>query len=304
LEEVDGAGGRELQAESRDSVNEFIRVPAHSRTSFAGRANTDVGCKVPLRGARLASLKFSESRSKLTREQWKYLRIPVAMPDGMRCREFDWTRNTNNREQEFQMNRELFHAVGVELRTAEQGNARTLSGYAATFNTRSCKIGGKFIEMLAPGAFTKVLAKTPDVRMLVNHDPTHILGRTMSGTLELSQDDRGLQFRCMLPDTQVARDAYESIKRGDMSQCSFGFGLEKGDDSWGDGLDDRGVACPIRTIRNVSELADVSCVTYPAYEETSVVARKLFEGIYIPKPPTTDNERFARVKHAFREING
>ncbi len=185
------------------------------------------------------------------------------------------------------MNREQFHVAGVELRTAEAGKARTISGYAATYNSRSQKLGSnpKFIETITPGAFRSVLAKKPDVRMLVQHDPNFILGRTKSGTLKLGEDARGLKFECELPDTTYARDAYIAIKRGDMNQCSFGFSLEKGDDDWTEGEDENRARCLIRTIRNVSELSDVSVVTYPAYADTTVEARTGARKFFIPTPP-------------------
>jgi uncharacterized protein len=110
-----------------------------------------------------------------------------------------------------------------------------------------------------------------DVRALINHDPTRILGRTKSGTLKLADSASGLNFRVELPDTGYARDLHESIKRGDISQCSFAFTANE--DEWTDEEID-GEMCSIRTLKSVT-VFDVSAVTYPAYEETSVSARDL-----------------------------
>ncbi|HTQ59581.1 MAG TPA: HK97 family phage prohead protease [Candidatus Solibacter sp.] len=183
------------------------------------------------------------------------------------------------------MQREMYLSAVAELRAAGAGSEKSISGYAALYNSRSEKIGGSFYEVIKPGAFKRVLATNPDVRMLVNHQPDTILGRTKSGTLTLAEDSRGLKFRCMLPDTQTARDTYESIRRGDMSQCSFGFGEPV--DSWDEGTDENGDRCTIRSISSIGVLADVSCVTYPAYEATSVMARNgALPNIFVPIPPS------------------
>ena len=142
-----------------------------------------------------------------------------------------------------------------------------IQGYAAVFNSMSQDLGG-FREVIAPGAFAADLANNPDVRALFNHDESLILGRTKSGTLQLSEDETGLFWVCTLPDTAVARDLMVSIERGDVDQCSFGFFCL--DDEWQmqDGT-------PLRTVKTAG-LFDVSAVTYPAYEATSVGVRSLW----------------------------
>jgi HK97 family phage prohead protease len=156
----------------------------------------------------------------------------------------------------------------TEIRASENGKERVLEGYAAVFNSLTApgNLPG-FREKIAPGAFSKVLASNPDCRMLINHDGDQLLGRTKSGTLTLSQDSKGLRFRCVLPDTTQARDVYELVKRGDMSGCSFAFSCDS--DQW-DTDEDGG---NIRTVRNVADLLDCSVVTTPAYDDTSVDAR-------------------------------
>src|SRR6476660_7289253 len=88
----------------------------------------------------------------------------------------------------------------IEYRETESG--ATISGYAAVFNSETT-IGGGFFgfrEIIAPGAFTEAIPRD-DVRALFNHDPNMLLGRTVSGTLTLSQDKRGLKYSVDLPDT-------------------------------------------------------------------------------------------------------
>ena len=139
-----------------------------------------------------------------------------------------------------------------------------VEGYALRFNTLSNDLGG-FVETISPEALKE--ADLSDVRCLIDHDSSKVLGRTVSETLELKVDDEGLYFRCQLPDTTYANNLYTSIKRKDINQCSFGFILDEDGDSFekrdSDGLFKR-------TIRKIKSLFDVSIVTYPAYNDTDV----------------------------------
>lgn len=153
-----------------------------------------------------------------------------------------------------------------ELRVAQEAGAPAkLVGYASVFNVWSEDLGG-FRERFLPGAFTNVL-KDADVRALINHNPTLILGRTKANTLSLRQDDTGLWMEVTLPDTQYARDLAESVKRGDIDQMSFAFSVLKDDWAYADDGTVR------RTVIELDSLDDVSPVTYPAYPQTSVSAR-------------------------------
>jgi HK97 family phage prohead protease len=152
-----------------------------------------------------------------------------------------------------------------------------IEGYAAVFNSYSRDLGG-FREMIMPGAFTRTIADKQDVKCLLNHNPDCVLGRTKSGTLILNQDSVGLAFRCELPDTQIARDLHTSIKRGDISQCSFAFSVNPGGESWSEDEDDE-EEDSFFVSRKLSDLNtfDVSAVCYPAYDDTSVASRELSE---------------------------
>ena len=148
-----------------------------------------------------------------------------------------------------------------------------IEGYAAVFSTRADI--GYVTESIAPGAFTRAIAEKQDVRCLFNHEPDHVLGRTKSGTLALSEDSKGLKFVCDLPDTQMGRDVREMIKRGDVDQCSFGFVVIDEEVTRGE--------TTTRVIKDV-DLFDVSPVTYPAYPTTSVEARSNTEVMKSFKP--------------------
>ncbi len=162
-------------------------------------------------------------------------------------------------------------AMRETLEFREADGASTISGYAAVFNKETV-IGGMygFREVIAPGAFDGAI-KNDDVRALFNHNPDMLLGRTVSGTLTLAADKKGLRYDVELPDTAVARDVRTLIKRGDVTGSSFAFRVPDNGDEWNYDETKAG-KLPLRTIRTV-ELYDVSPVTYPAYPQTSVSAR-------------------------------
>lgn len=155
--------------------------------------------------------------------------------------------------------------VSLPLEVRQAGDARSLTGYAAVFNTEAT-IAGLFREQIAPGAFAEAIGRD-DVRALFNHDPNFVLGRTASGTLTLREDGTGLRYNAQPPDTAWARDLMTSVGRGDITQSSFAFAVES--EQWTHAT--RG-ELPLRTITK-AKLYDVSPVTYPAYEETTVSAR-------------------------------
>lgn len=165
-----------------------------------------------------------------------------------------------------------FRPSKLEVRAGSKDGAGALSGYAACFNCLSDDLGG-FKERLAPGCFDRALRENHDVRMLVNHSPSEILGRTTNGTLQLGVDQNGLKFRCELPDTSFARDIFALVSRGDLTQCSFGFQVREQD--WSDELDEdedgESRTIMIRIVRDLN-LLDASVVTYAAYPQTSVSA--------------------------------
>lgn len=148
-------------------------------------------------------------------------------------------------------------AYDGELKAAVEG--RTVEGYASVFNSMSEDLGG-FREIILPGAFSEVLDN--DVRALYNHDSNYLLARTTSGTLELKEDDKGLYYRFEMPNTSYGNDMLELFRRGDLSQSSFGFTVDK--DSW---RMEEGQH--VRYIERVGSLFDVSPVVYPAYTAAS-----------------------------------
>lgn len=168
------------------------------------------------------------------------------------------------------MKRESPRFTKTEFRVSEDG--KKLQGYAAIFNQETV-IGNWFREVVRPGAFTQALQEQADVRALFNHSENFVLGRTSAGTLRLWEDAQGLGYEVDLPDTSLAKDLAVSIKRGDVDQSSFAFSVLKDGEDWDE--DEKG-KLPLRTLKRLW-LYDVSPVTFPAYEDTSVSVRSFEE---------------------------
>jgi len=178
----------------------------------------------------------------------------------------------------------------TEVRAEKDGDQKVLTGYAAKFNKLSENLGG-FREAIKPGAFKRALAEKQDVKMLVNHDPNLVVGRSGSN-LDLSEDKTGLKFRVVLPNTQVANDLHENVRAGIMDQCSFGFipqsetWTNQRDGGYADvsgnsgnqGIEDKQAI--VRELNDV-DLKDISAVTYPAYPDTEVKARAALTAVEI-----------------------
>lgn len=162
-----------------------------------------------------------------------------------------------------EIERRVISFSDFEVREATEDEPPVIRGYAAVFNEWSEDLGG-FVEMIEPGAFGEAISRD-DVRALVNHDANYVLGRNTAGTLLMDEDDQGLRVVIMPPDTTWAGDLITSMKRGDINQMSFGFGVI--DDEW---RSDGGMTK--RTLKEL-RLYDVSVVTYPAYPQTTVAVR-------------------------------
>lgn len=154
--------------------------------------------------------------------------------------------------------------IESHFETRADGEDLLIEGYFAVFNS-DYEIWTGMTESIAPGAFKNTLGG--DVRALINHDTTLVIGRTKAGTLELREDDHGLWGSIRInPKDQDALNIHARVERGDVDQCSFGFEIvdeeavyrDDGTSHW--------------TIREVN-LFEVSCCTFPAYEETSISAR-------------------------------
>lgn len=155
-------------------------------------------------------------------------------------------------------------SIVSDLKTRAEEDEMIIEGYFAVYNTETELWPGAF-EEIAPGAFDNTLSN--DIRALINHDTSLVLGRNKAGTLELKTDSRGLWGRIKINQNDTdAVNLYERVKRGDVDQCSFGFNIiSEETDYREDGT--------IKWIIKEVDLHEVSVCTFPAYEETGVQAR-------------------------------
>ena len=156
---------------------------------------------------------------------------------------------------------------------------RTVVGYAAVYGVPSeplAQLDGAR-EQIAPGAFEGVLGS--DVRALLNHDPNEVLGRTKSGTLRLSDEQRGLRFELDLPDSPLGENVRSAVKRGDIDGAIVQVHRRR-----------RGWDGDVRTITKVKELHDVTVATYPAYASASIELRTRNKGRNRVEEQTTSSD--------------
>jgi len=158
-------------------------------------------------------------------------------------------------------------SLATDLKTrADDDGEKVIEGYFAVFNTETELWRGAY-EEIAPGAFDNTMSN--DIRALINHDTRLVLGRNnKSGSLDLKVDSRGLWGSVKInPEDTDAINLYSRVKRGDVDQCSFGFNiLNEETDFREDGT--------VKWILKEIDLHEVSVVTFPAYAETGVQARK------------------------------
>lgn len=157
-------------------------------------------------------------------------------------------------------------SVASEFQTrADEGTGDLyISGYFSVFNS-NYEIWPGATESVSPEAFDGALSD--DIRCLIDHETRLVLGRNKAGTLDLKTDSRGLWGEVKVNQKdQDAMNLYERVKRGDVNQCSFGFEILDEE------FEDRGTEVHW-TIKKV-KLYEVSVVTFPAYDETEVSARK------------------------------
>ena len=220
---------------------------------------------------------------------------------------------------------------GLQLREPQEGQteSREIEGRPIVFGVRSVNLvpwstTRKVYEVLEPGCISRELLQKSDVVLNLNHnsDVVNVLGRFRNNperdTLKLEMRGDGIDCRCDLPKTNNANDTLELIKRGDITGMSFAFSDDWEDSENGVSLEktndvEDGKEVWIRHVKRITGLYDVSIVTHPAYEQTSVVSRETSDAIEAAieaqikreqgQHEETDEEREAREK-AEREANG
>lgn len=185
---------------------------------------------------------------------------------------------------------------GLHLREPQEGQeeSRVVDGEPIIFGVRSVNLTPwsstrKVYEVLEPGCITKELLQRSDVVFNINHSNkvTDVLGRyrnTDKDTLKLELNQRNVKSSCDLPKTNAANDTLELIKRGDISGMSFAFDDDYEDTENGVNYErtneiEDGKVVWIRHVKRITGLYDVSIVTHPAYEQTSVGTREASDDI-------------------------
>ena len=155
-------------------------------------------------------------------------------------------------------------AALTSFTTRDDGGALAIEGYFAVFNS-NYEIAEGMSESIAQGAFDDTLSD--DIRALINHDTTLVLGRTKAGTFQLRTDSHGLWGHIDInPNDTDAMNLYNRVQRGDVDQCSIGFDILSEETDF---REDGSVHWTITK----TKLYECSCCTFPAYEETSISAR-------------------------------
>ena len=185
---------------------------------------------------------------------------------------------------------------GLQLREPQEGQqeSREIEGRPIVFGVRSVNLTPwsstrKVYEILEPGCISRELLAKSDVILNLNHSNMvpDVLGRFRNSdkdTLSLELRGDGIDCRCDLPKTNNANDALELMKRGDITGMSFAF-----EDDWEDSENgvsyektndiEDGKEVWLRHVKKITGLYDVSIVTHPAYEQTSVGTREASEAI-------------------------
>lgn len=164
-------------------------------------------------------------------------------------------------------------AFMFDVRATQDDRGNYIEGRPVVYG-KEADIGGMFREEITPGALDKT--DLHDVCFLTNHDLNRIpLARSRNNnknsTLQLTVDKEGLKIRAYL-DTENNADAkalYSAVERGDITGMSFMFWIEEEDERW----EDLDTDYPKRFIEKISTIVEVSAVTFPAYEDTSIMAR-------------------------------
>ena len=216
---------------------------------------------------------------------------------------------------------------GLQLREPQEGQteSREIEGRPIIFGVRSVNLTPwsstrKVYEVLEPGCISRELLQKSDVVLNLNHnsDVVNVLGRYRNNperdTLKLEMHGDGIDCRCELPKTNNANDTLELIKRGDITGMSFAFSDDYEDTENGVSYErtndvEDGKEVWLRHVKRINGLYDVSIVTHPAYEQTSVATREQSEAIdkaieaqlKREQPQETEEERKAREQREAEE---
>ena len=174
----------------------------------------------------------------------------------------------------------IYRDMTMEIRTAETEEApderKIVRGYASTFNepyTLYENDDWRFNEVVDARAFDNT--DMSDVIMQYDHEG-RVFARMSNNTLTVVPDEKGLLIEADLGGTELGRQLFEEIRGGYTNKMSFGFTVD-GEDIL-DTKDVDGKDLTVRTITSVRKLYDVSAVSLPANDATSISVRSLTDG--------------------------
>ena len=164
------------------------------------------------------------------------------------------------------MRTHILRSIPASFKTREDDGLLIIEGYFSVFNSRY-NIAADLSEIVLPGAFRNTV-ENDDIRALINHDTTLVLGRNKAGTLTLREDEKGLFGSIVInPNDSDAMNCRARVLRGDVTQCSTGFDIVREETEF---FEDGSIQWQIREVK----LWEVSVCTFPAYEETEIAARQ------------------------------
>ena len=171
-----------------------------------------------------------------------------------------------------------YRSMVMTVRALDDSQDMVVEGYATTFNQPYLLYDGRYYkvwEQIAPTAFDE--CDMTDVIMQYDH-AGRVFARNKNGTLTLAVDAVGLKMTASLGGTDIGRQLYQEIKGGYTDKMSFGFVVAE--DQRVSSVDhENDVETITRTITKIKKLYDVSAVSIPANDMTSISARRYADGV-------------------------
>ena len=186
--------------------------------------------------------------------------------------------------------------------TGEGAESRTIEGYAIVFGVESKLLmdwRDVYREIIEPGAIDEERIKTMDIKMTMFHQRTMLLARQKedgTGTLRLSVDEKGVKYEFEAPHTTDGDKVLELVKRGDLGGSSFTF--------WSDEKlsvrytkDADGML--VRHVNRLDLVTEMTVAADPAYNQTSVNAREVLDGL---DPKKEKDETIGKGAEAIKRV--
>lgn len=170
-----------------------------------------------------------------------------------------------------------FTLAVVELENEAEQKDMVVRGYASTFNEPYTLYEDdeyRIMEQVASDAFAN--ADMSDIIFQYDHSG-RVFARTSNDTLKVSVDEKGLAIEADLGGTDIGRQLYEEIRGGYTTKMSYAYKVS--DSNWTESKDESGKTVELRTIKSISKVYDVSAVSLPANDGTSISVRNLSDGV-------------------------